>query len=143
MTEDSVRTVHIGDGWTIDVPTSFVDEREDDNALVMWDARRTIRLKTLSMSGRPDGIPIAAEELADSAADAYRIEREDDLILELPPQREEMIEEQRVFTVPARAIAPNVILLASFTRSRRRTRRGRAQQQSRFDAPDQRAPPDF
>jgi hypothetical protein len=108
------KTVRIGDGWEIDVPGSMAEEREDDNALVLWDERRTIRIKTVTVAGRRDGSAISAEEMAGDEDARYRVERSDDVILELPPQREETIEGERVWTVPARAAAPNSVILAYF-----------------------------
>jgi hypothetical protein len=108
------KTVTIGDGWTIDVPSSFTEERSPDNTLVLWDDRRTIRIKTVSTSGREDGSVITAEEMAGDEDVRYRVDRDDGVILELPPQREETIEGERVWTVPARAAAPNAVILAYF-----------------------------
>ena len=110
---DDVRTVVVGDGWEIDVPASFEEAREENNALVLWDDRRTIRIRTLSVGGGRDG-PISAEEMAGEEGASYRVERGDDVILELPPQRPETIEEEEVWTVPARAAAENTVTLVYF-----------------------------
>jgi hypothetical protein len=114
MGDGDRKTVRIGDGWEIDVPSSMTEEREEDNALIVWDEGRTIRIRTVTVSGRRDGSTISAEEMAREEGARYRVERSDGVILELPPQREETIEGERVWTVPARAAAPNSVVLAYF-----------------------------
>jgi len=106
--------VTVGDGWSLVVPVSLVEEREPDNSLVLWDERRTIRITSLSMSGREDGSPISAEELAGEEDAQHRVDRDDGVILELPPQLPERIDDEVVWTVPARAIATNAVLIAFF-----------------------------
>jgi hypothetical protein len=111
---NSLRTVAIGDGWSLQVPGSFKEAREEDNSLVLWDGRRTIRIKTLTTDGRADGTPMSAEEMAGNEGARHRIARHDDVILELPPQQPETIEGETVWTVPARAAATNTLVLAYF-----------------------------
>jgi hypothetical protein len=110
---DDLRKVVVGDGWTLEVPLSFAEEREENNAHVLWDDRRTIRIRTLSVGGGRHG-PISAEEMAGEEGASYRVERRDDVILELPPQRPETIEGEEVWTVPARAAAENTVILVYF-----------------------------
>jgi hypothetical protein len=112
--EAAQKTVEIGDGWELDVPNSFAEEREQSNALVLWDDRCTIRIMTVTGAGGPQGAPISAEAMAGEEDVQDRVERDDDVILELPPQRAETIDGQPVWTVPARAAAENSVLLAYF-----------------------------
>ncbi len=108
------RTVQIGDGWELDVPESFAQERAENNALVLWDDRRTIRIRTVSVAGGRDGAPISAETMAGEEGARHRVERNDDVILELPPQEPETIDGEGVWTVPARAASENSVILIYF-----------------------------
>ena len=110
---EELRTLEIGDGWVIDLPAACEAEREENNALVAWDDSRPIRVRTVTaVGGREDGSTILPEELANEESRDYRVERGDGVILELPPMHEETIEGEQVWTVPARAVAPNAVLLA-------------------------------
>jgi len=119
------KTVKIGDGWEIDVPSSMAEEREEDNALVLWDERRTIRINTVTVAGGRDGSTISAEEMAGEEDARHRVARDDGVILELPPQREETIEGERVWTVPAVQLRRTRSSWRTSIRARRTTSSGR------------------
>ena len=108
-----LRKVIVGDGWSLDLPVDLVEEREENNALVLWDDTRTIRIRTLT-ANREDGSPVPAEVFAEDVDDRYRVERDDGLILEVRPMMEETIEGETVWTVPVRAVAEGSVMLPYF-----------------------------
>jgi hypothetical protein len=108
-----LRTVVVGDGWSLEVPADLAEEREANNALVLWDDRRTIRIRTLT-AALEDGSPVPAQVFAEDVDDRYRVERDDDLILEVRPMLQETIEGETVWTVPVRAIAEGSVMLPYF-----------------------------
>lgn len=65
-------------------------------------------------SERADGSPVPIAEPAGDVDDRYRVDREDEVLFELPPSRSESIEGENVWTVPARAVAEGSVMPAYF-----------------------------